>query len=88
MNYAYLRVSTQDKQEFARQEFALKDFAIDKIFEEKISGTKKATERPEFEKMLQELQKDQIYQSGNFKPNSIKVVLQDINLKKDFREQL
>ena len=62
MNYAYLRVSTQDKQEFARQEFALKDFAIDKIFEEKISGTKKATERPEFEKMLRELQKgDTIY---------------------------
>ena len=62
MNYAYLRVSTQDKQEFARQEFALKEFAIDKIFEEKIRGTKKATERPEFEKMLRELQKgDTIY---------------------------
>ena len=62
MNFAYLRVSTKDKQEFARQEFALKDYNIDKIFEEKISGTKKATTRPEFEKLLKESNKgDTIY---------------------------
>ncbi len=60
MKYAYLRVSTQDKQEFARQEFALKDIPIDKTFEEKISGTKKATARPEFERMVNELQKGDI----------------------------
>lgn len=55
MNYAYMRVSTVDKQEFIRQEFVLKDYKIDKVFEEKISGTKKATTRPEFEKMLEEI---------------------------------
>ena len=52
MNYAYLRVSTVDKQEFTRQEFALKDYQIDQYFEEKISGTKKASTRPEFEKLI------------------------------------
>ena len=52
MNYAYLRVSTIDKQEFTRQEFVLKDYKIDKYFEEKISGTKKASSRPEFEKLM------------------------------------
>lgn len=62
MVYAYLRVSTQDKQEFSRQEFAIKDYAIDEIFAEKISGTKKATERPEFERLVAKLQKgDTIY---------------------------
>ena len=62
MNYAYLRVSTIDKQEFTRQEFALKDYKIDKYFEEKISGTKKATTRPEFEKLLETIKEgDTIY---------------------------
>ncbi len=60
MNFAYLRVSTQDKQEFTRQEFALQGLKIDKVFEEKISGTKKATSRPEFETMVAELQKGDI----------------------------
>lgn len=60
MNYAYLRVSTQDKQEFTRQEFALQGLKIDKVFEEKISGTKKATDRVEFEKMMSEMQKGDI----------------------------
>ena len=54
MKYAYLRVSTKDKQEFLRQEFALRDYAVDRVFEEKISGTKKASDRPEFEKLLAE----------------------------------
>lgn len=60
MNYAYLRVSTQDKQEFTRQEFALQGLKIDKVVEEKISGTKKATDRPEFEKMVSEMQKGDV----------------------------
>ena len=62
MNYAYLRISTVDKQEFTRQEFVLKDYKIDQFFEEKISGTKKASSRPEFEKLLQVVnQGDTIY---------------------------
>lgn len=60
MKYAYLRVSTKDKQEFTRQEFVLKDYAVDKVFEEKISGTKKASNRPEFEKMLAEVKRGDI----------------------------
>lgn len=57
-----MRVSTVDKQEFIRQEFALKDYKIDKFFEEKISGTKKASTRPEFEKLLEEVRPgDTIY---------------------------
>ena len=42
MRYGYMRVSTSDKLEFTRQEFVLKDYHLDMIFEEKISGTKKA----------------------------------------------
>lgn len=62
MNYAYLRVSTVDKQEFTRQEFAIKDYKIDQVFEEKISGTKKASTRPEFEKLLEAIKEgDTIY---------------------------
>ena len=62
MKYGYCRISTQDKQEFLRQEFALKDIGIDEMFEEKISGTKNASERPQFEKMLSKLQEgDTIY---------------------------
>ena len=62
MNYAYLRVSTVDKQEFTRQEFAIKDYKIDQVFEEKISGTKKASTRPEFEKLLETIKEgDTIY---------------------------
>lgn len=55
MKYGYCRVSTKDKQEFSRQEFVLKEYGIDKMFEEKISGTKKASEREQFELMLKEL---------------------------------
>ena len=52
MKYGYMRVSTQDKQEFTRQEFVLKDYNLDRVFEEKISGTKKACVREEFNKLL------------------------------------
>lgn len=55
MRFGYIRVSCADKQEFYRQEFALQDHNIDRLFEEKISGTKKASTRPEFEKMVAEL---------------------------------
>lgn len=62
MRYGYMRVSTSDKQEFTRQEFVLKDYHLDKVFEEKISGTKKACGRKEFEKLLEALQKgDEVY---------------------------
>ena len=62
MRLGYMRVSTVDKQEFYRQEFILKEHNIDKIYEEKISGTKKASTRPEFERMLSEINAgDEIY---------------------------
>lgn len=60
--YGYMRVSTQDKQEFTRQEFVLKDYNLDRIFEEKISGTKKASGREAFGELLEVLQKgDEVY---------------------------
>ena len=62
MRYGYMRVSTSDKQEFTRQEFVLKDYHLDMIFEERISGTKKACGRKEFEKLLELLQRgDEVY---------------------------
>ena len=60
--YGYMRISTQDKQEFTRQEFVLKDYKLDRIFEEKISGTKKASGREAFGELIEVLQKgDEIY---------------------------
>lgn len=60
--YGYMRVSTQDKQEFTRQEFVLKDYNLDRVFEEKISGTKKASGRDAFGEMISVLQKgDEVY---------------------------
>lgn len=62
MRFGYIRVSCADKQEFYRQEFALQEHNIDKLYEEKISGTKKASTRPEFENMLAELSAgDEVY---------------------------
>ena len=62
MKYGYMRVSTKDKQEFDRQEYVLKDYNLDKVFEEKISGTKKACGREQFEKLLEEVTEgDEIY---------------------------
>lgn len=62
MRFGYIRVSCADKQEFFRQEFALQDHQIEKLYEEKISGTKKASTRPEFEKMVAELSAgDEVY---------------------------
>lgn len=62
MRYGYMRVSTTDKQEFTRQEFILRDYNLDEIFCEKISGTKKACGRDEFNRLVEKLQKgDEVY---------------------------
>lgn len=62
MRYAYVRVSCADKQEFDRQELILKDYNIDRLFEEKISGTKKACGRERFAEMLEVLKAgDEVY---------------------------
>lgn len=61
MKYGYLRVST-DKQNYERQLYVLQEYRLDKIYEEKISGTKKACGREQFELLLQEVKKgDVIY---------------------------
>lgn len=61
MKYGYLRVST-DKQNYERQLFVLKEHGLDKIFEETISGTKKACGREQFELLLNEIKNgDTIY---------------------------
>ena len=61
MKYGYVRCSTE-KQDMIRQDYILKDYGIDEIFREFESGTKKASCRPEFEKLLSKLQKgDTIY---------------------------
>ena len=54
MKYGYLRVST-DKQNYERQLFILQEHNLDKIFEETISGTKKACGREQFELLLNEI---------------------------------
>ena len=61
MKYGYLRVST-DKQNYERQLFILQEHNLDKIFEETISGTKKACGREQFELLLNEIKcGDSIY---------------------------
>lgn len=61
MKYGYLRVST-DKQNYERQLFILQEHNLDKIFEETISGTKKACGREQFELLLNEIKSgDEIY---------------------------
>lgn len=52
MKIGYARVSTQD-QSLDRQLDQLKAVSCDKVFKEKITGTKK--ERPEFERMIDQL---------------------------------
>lgn len=52
MIFGYARVSTMDQQ-LDRQIDKLKEYGIDKLFNEKITGTKK--ERPELQKMLEQL---------------------------------
>ena len=61
MKYGYLRVST-DKQNYERQLFILQEHNLDKIYEETISGTKKACGREQFEMLLNEIQSgDSVY---------------------------
>ncbi len=63
MNYMYCRCST-DGQENTRQKSVINglNISIQESFEEKISGTVRASDRPEFEKMLLILQQgDTIY---------------------------
>ncbi len=57
MILGYMRISTKDKQTTARQELALETYArnnkfsFDKLFEDKISGTIKTENRPEYSKL-------------------------------------
>ena len=63
MIYAYIRVSTI-KQDYERQDYALRNCGVVKenVYSETISGTKKASTRPEFEKLLSVIKKgDTIY---------------------------
>jgi DNA invertase Pin-like site-specific DNA recombinase len=55
MKYGYARVSTTD-QKLENQLEALKIAGTDKIYQEKFTGT--TTERPEFSKLLQQLNPD------------------------------
>lgn len=57
MKYGYIRVSSMS-QDYFRQQLPMKEFGIaeENIFEEKISGTKKAFTRLAFEQMLEKLQ--------------------------------
>lgn len=55
MKYGYARVSTTD-QKLENQLEALKIAGADKIYQEKFTGT--TTERPEFSKLLQQLNSD------------------------------
>lgn len=56
MKYGYIRVSTLS-QDYYRQQLQLKEYGVEEqnIFEEKVSGTKKAMIRPAFEKMLENI---------------------------------
>lgn len=63
MKYGYIRVSTLS-QDFYRQQMELLNTGVeqDNIFEEKVSGTKKATTRPVFEQLVDKLNAgDEIY---------------------------
>ena len=57
MNIAYFRLSDKKSLEengFARQEYMTRDIEIDKVYKDVISGAKR--ERPELDRMLDELQ--------------------------------
>ena len=62
----YCRVSTDDKgQTVERQTYVIEqqhNIKVDKVYEEQISGTKNALDRPEFKKMFDELKEgDTVY---------------------------
>lgn len=83
MKYGYIRVSTIN-QDYARQQFALNGLGIptENIFEEKISGTKKASSRPEFEKMLDKLLPNDIcyFESMSRMARSMKDLIDTTNM--------
>lgn len=62
MNKAYWRLSHKDRIEegngWVRQEFLFKDVQVDKVYKDVISGAKR--ERPELDKMLNELEEGDI----------------------------
>lgn len=62
MNKAYWRLSHKDRIEsgngWIRQEFLFKDIQIDKVYKDVISGAKR--ERPELDKMLNELEEGDV----------------------------
>ena len=62
MNKAYWRLSHKDRIEsgngWVRQEFLFKDIHVDKIYKDVISGAKR--ERPELDKMLEELEEGDV----------------------------
>jgi len=57
MKFGYARVSTEE-QNLDRQLDILEKYGIDKLFNEKITGTKK--NRPELDRMLSEIKKGDI----------------------------
>ena len=57
MKYAYIRVSTKD-QNLDRQWEAIKGLDVDEVFSDKQSG--KDFDRPEYQKMLEKLKKDDL----------------------------
>ena len=62
MNKAYWRLSHKDRIEsgngWVRQEFLFKDIHVDKIYKDVISGAKR--ERPELDRMLEELEEGDV----------------------------
>ena len=62
MNIAYMRLSHKDRIEsgngWVRQEFLFKDIHVDKVYKDVISGAKR--ERPELDRMLEELEEGDV----------------------------
>lgn len=62
MNKAYWRLSHKDRIEsgngWVRQEFLFKDIQVDKVYKDVISGAKR--ERPELDRMLEELEEGDV----------------------------
>ena len=67
MNKAYWRLSHKDRIEsgngWVRQEFLFKDIHVDKIYKDVISGAKR--ERPELDRMLEELEEGDVVYSAS-----------------------
>ena len=83
MKYGYIRVSTLS-QDYYRQQLQLKEHGVEEqnIFEEKVSGTKKACSRPAFEDMLGKLQTDDecVFESMSRMARSMQDLIDTTNL--------